>query len=122
MAGTLSRRAPTDRPPLPSQIRSFPARPPRRPARAAGAQVVLVAALPVLHIERGGRAMQVLCRPRIRAWRPRCVALAEHVRAGQGGRLALQRIDGEPVLGGPWEGALAAVGFHVGPRRLTFSA
>ncbi len=111
---------PTD--PLPSPPKSAPSRAARRPARAAGAQVVLVAALPVLHIERGGRAMQVLLPAEDPRVETALRALAEHVRAGQGGRLALQRIDGEPVLGGPWEGALAAVGFHVGPRRLTLSA
>jgi ATP-dependent Lhr-like helicase len=50
-------------------------------------------------------------------------ALAEHVRAGRlAGRIALERVDGEPVLGTRWEAALAAAGFRAGPRRLTLSA
>jgi ATP-dependent Lhr-like helicase len=36
--------------------------------------------------------------------------------------VALERVDGEAVLGSPWEPLLAAVGFHAGPRRLTLSA
>jgi ATP-dependent Lhr-like helicase len=37
-------------------------------------------------------------------------------------RIALERVEGEHVLGSPWEAALAAVGFRGGPRRLTLSA
>jgi ATP-dependent helicase Lhr and Lhr-like helicase len=106
----------------PSQPSPAPARSSRRPARAAGAHVVLVGALPVLYLERGGRAMQVL----LDAEDPRVIvalqALADHARAGHLKRIALERIDGMAVLGSHWEGMLAAVGFHVGPRRLTLSA
>jgi ATP-dependent helicase Lhr and Lhr-like helicase len=49
-------------------------------------------------------------------------ALAEHVRAGRVGRIGLERVNGAPVIGSAWESALAAVGFHAGPRRLTLSA
>ena len=31
-----------------------------------------------------------------------------HARAGDLGRVALERVDGEPVLGSPWEPLLAA--------------
>jgi ATP-dependent helicase Lhr and Lhr-like helicase len=34
----------------------------------------------------------------------------------------LEKVDGEPVMGTPWEAALEAVGFRAGPRRLTLSA
>jgi ATP-dependent Lhr-like helicase len=94
------------------------------PARVPGALVVLVGAEPALYLERGGRALRVLLDgvedPRL----PLALgALAEHVRAGRlSGRIALERVDGEPVLGTPWEAALAAVGFRAGPRRLTLSA
>jgi ATP-dependent Lhr-like helicase len=94
------------------------------PARAPGALVVLVGAEPALYLERGGRALRVLLDgaddPRL----PLALgALAEHVRAGRlAGRIALERVDGEPVLGTRWEAALAEVGFRAGPRRLTLSA
>ncbi|HEY2768094.1 MAG TPA: DEAD/DEAH box helicase [Solirubrobacteraceae bacterium] len=93
------------------------------PARVPGALVVLVGGDPVLYLERGGRALRVL-----RDAEDACVplalhALAEHVRAGRAdGRVALERVDGEPVLGTRWEAALTEVGFHAGPRRLTLSA
>jgi ATP-dependent Lhr-like helicase len=50
-------------------------------------------------------------------------ALAEHARAGRlPGRIALERVDGEPVLGSSWEAALARAGFTVGPRRAELAA
>ncbi len=51
------------------------------------------------------------------------VALAEHARAGRlPARIALERVDGEPVLGSPWEAALERSGFRVGPRRVELGA
>ncbi len=49
-------------------------------------------------------------------------ALAQAVRAGRIGRLALERIDGRPAIGSKWETLLAEFGFRSGPRRLTLSA
>ena len=49
-------------------------------------------------------------------------ALAGHVRAGHVKRLAIERFDGDPVVGSPFEPALVAAGFALGPRRLTLSA
>ena len=94
----------------------------RRPARTAGAHVVLVGAEPVLYLERGGRALQSLVAlddPRLE---PALSALAEHVRAGRLKRLALEKVDGEPVVGSPWEERLVAAGFSPGPRKLSLSA
>jgi len=82
----------------------------RRPARAPGATVVLAGSEPILYLERGGRALQTL------------TALADHARAGRVRRIALEKVDGEPVMGTPWEAALAEVGFRAGPRKLTLSA
>jgi ATP-dependent Lhr-like helicase len=99
------------------------------PARVPGALVVLVGGEPVLYLERGGRALRVLAelRPVDGAADPRLAialdALAEHARAGRlAGRIALERVDGEPVLGSRHRDALAAAGFRAGPRRLTLSA
>ena len=49
-------------------------------------------------------------------------ALAEAVRAGRVGKLALERIDGEPAIASTLAGALVELGFHPGPRRLTLTA
>jgi ATP-dependent helicase Lhr and Lhr-like helicase len=113
-----------------------PALPPsgsrRGPARVPGAVVVLVDAEPVLYLERGGRGLRVLAESRPSAGpvgpadgrMARALdALAEHARAGRlATRIALDRVDGEPLLGTPWEAALERVGFRAGPRRLTLSA
>ncbi|HVR05325.1 MAG TPA: helicase-related protein, partial [Solirubrobacteraceae bacterium] len=105
--------------------------PRRGPARVPGAAVVLLGGEPALYLERGGRSLRVLLRgaddanlpaddPRLPA---ALAALAAHARTGRlDGRIALERVDGEPVLGSVWEGALAQVGFRAGPRRLTLSA
>jgi ATP-dependent Lhr-like helicase len=94
----------------------------RRPARAAGAHVVLAGSAPVLYLERAGRAMQVLVKTDDARLPAALAALAEHARAGYLPRIALEKVDGESVLGSRWEPLLAAVGFHAGPRRLTLSA
>jgi ATP-dependent helicase Lhr and Lhr-like helicase len=95
----------------------------RRPARVPGAAVVLVGAEPVLYLERGGRALQTFADPDDERVGVALAALAEHARAGRlATRLALERADGRPLLGTAWEAALARVGFHAGPRRLTLGA
>jgi ATP-dependent Lhr-like helicase len=94
----------------------------RRPVRAAGAQVVLVGSQPVLYLERGARALQVLVEPEDPRLPTALQALAEHARTGRLRRIALEKVDGEAVLGSRWEPLLTDVGFHAGPRRLTLSA
>jgi ATP-dependent Lhr-like helicase len=106
---------------------SWPAHPDRpedgrRPARVAGAYVVLARGEPILYLERGGRALQTLVAaddPRIE---PALHALVEQVRAGRPRRLALEKVDGESALVSPLGPALVALGFQQGPRRLTLSA
>ena len=91
----------------------------RRPARVAGAYVVMVADLPALYVERGGRGLVSLAdAPLDEALH----ALAEAVRAGRVGKLALERIDGEPAIASPLAQELIDLGFHSGPRKLTLSA
>ena len=91
----------------------------RRPARVAGAYVVLVENEPVLYVERGGRGLVTLadvpCDVALNA-------LAHAVRAGRIGKLALERIDGEPAIASELAGMLIDLGFHSGPRKLTLSA
>ena len=91
----------------------------RRPARQAGAYVVLAGAEPVLYVERGGKGLQVARRPRAtRASRRALEALADAVRRGRVPRLAVERVDGEPVVGSPLGGALLtrASGFRSARR------
>ena len=91
----------------------------RRPARAPGAHVLLRDGEPVVYVERGGRGILRL-------------ADLDGGRAGggdgsprRGGRprarlpkLAIEKLDGEPVIGSGHEEALLAAGFSRGPRRL----
>jgi ATP-dependent Lhr-like helicase len=100
-----------------------------RPARVAGAHVVLVEDQPVLYVERGGRSLVTLSDARevaapreLEPVREALVALAGAVRAGRLSRLALERIDGEPALASGLAGVLVELGFHSGPRRLTLTA
>ena len=96
----------------------------RRPARVAGAYVVLVAGTPALYVERGGRGLLTLPEAPAAEEQLRAAlgALAQAVRHGRVGRLALERIDGAPAIGSKWETLLTESGFRSGPRRLTLSA
>jgi ATP-dependent helicase Lhr and Lhr-like helicase len=108
-----------------------------RPARVAGAYVVLVEDRPVLYVERGGRGLvTLLARGPAEAARSTgpsggsdadatriaLVALAQAVRRGRVGKLALERIDGAPALASSLASVLVELGFHPGPRRLTLTA
>ena len=53
---------------------------------------------------------------------PALEALAEAVRRGRVRRLALERVDGEPIVGSPYEEPLLELGFRSGPRKLTLTA
>ncbi len=93
--------------------------------RQPGASVVLSGAQPVLYLEGGGRGLRVLAagEPDDVRIESALAALAEHVSAGRlPGRLALERVDGQPVLGSPWEAMLERAGFHVGARRAELRA
>ncbi len=92
--------------------------PGRRPARVAGAHVVLVGAELALYVEQGGRGLQTFTGDLRRA----LGALADAVRAGRIGKLDLERIDGAGILGSAVEPVLVELGFRAGPRRLTLSA
>jgi ATP-dependent Lhr-like helicase len=93
----------------------------RRPARVAGAYVVFVDSEPVLYLERGARGIV-----RLSDGGPSLAlalrALADAVRAGRVGAVALERVDGEPAVGSELEHALVELGFRQGPRRLTLRA
>ena len=79
----------------------------RRPARGAGAHVVLVGGEPVLYLERGGRGLMTLV-ARAAAARGRLTRAGSRRSrapcAPGGSELALERIDGEPALASPLAG------------------
>jgi ATP-dependent Lhr-like helicase len=101
---------------------------PGRPARVAGAHVVLVEDEPALYVERGGRGLVTLADAPAGAaaagerLREALEALAQAVRAGKVAKLSLERIDGEPAPSSRLAAALVELGFQPGPRRLTLSA
>jgi ATP-dependent helicase Lhr and Lhr-like helicase len=109
----------------------------RRPARVAGAYVVLVDDEPALYVERGGRGLLTLAAGSEApaessaaaplsgerdALHDALGALAEAVRAGRVPKLALERIDGTSAIASPLAETLLELGFAAGPRRLTLSA
>jgi ATP-dependent Lhr-like helicase len=94
----------------------------RRPARAAGAYVVLSGGDPILYLERSGRALQTLVQADDARLAPALEALVDRVRAGAIKRLALEKVDGEPAMASALGPALVALGFQEGPRRLTLTA
>ncbi|HEY0517258.1 MAG TPA: DEAD/DEAH box helicase [Solirubrobacteraceae bacterium] len=101
----------------------------RRPARVAGAYVVLVEEQPVLYLERGGRGLITLAEPARHelAGGEDTIAialrgLADAVRGGRVPKVSLERIDGAPAISSALAAALIELGFHSGPRRLTLSA
>ena len=127
-----SQRVPAESPPLvlaatdPAQpygaALPWPKRERARPARTPGASVVLVGAEPVLYLERSGRALLLLVERDDVRIEPALKALVEAARAGTVKRIALEKVDGEPVIGSSWEALLESLGFSGGPRRLTLSA
>ena len=94
----------------------------RRPARVAGAYVVLSGGEPIVYLERGGRGLQTLVPADHDRIGPALTALVEHVKRGLIKRLALEKVDGDPAMSSALGPALTALGFQEGPRRLTLSA
>ena len=95
----------------------------RRPGRTPGAHLLLRDGEPLVFVERGGRGLLRLAeldgeragggdaRPRRRRHRrPACRSSA------------IEKLDGEPVIGSGHEEALIGAGFSRGPRKLTASA
>ncbi len=95
----------------------WPKRAGARAARVAGAQVVLLGGEAALFVERGGRTLVPLREPDEEWLRPAIAALVEHVRAGGGKRLAVERFDGQAVTETDVMPLLVEAGFLAGPRR-----
>ncbi len=108
---------------LPWPRETDPARPGRRrPARAAGAYVVLAGGDPIVYLERGGRGLQTLVPAGDSRLEAALAALVQQVRGGRLKRLGLEKVDGESAMSSPLAPTLTALGFQEGPRRLTLSA
>ena len=88
-----------------------------------GAYVVTLDGEPVLYAERGGKAWcRCASRDDERAARGARRRSPTHVRTGRIRRLAVERFDGEPVVGSESSTLLIELGFRQGPRKLTLSA
>ncbi|MEN3273538.1 MAG: ATP-dependent helicase Lhr and Lhr-like helicase [Actinomycetota bacterium] len=91
-----------------------------RPARAAGAQVVLVDGEAAAYLERGGRTLLTFAKAAdTDAWVDGLVALVKERRVS---RLAIAKIDGEAAAASPTAALLRAHGFQEGYKALTLSA
>jgi ATP-dependent Lhr-like helicase len=84
--------------------------------------VVLSGAEPVLYVERGGKGLQILVAEDDERLPGAMEALVESVQRSRVRRLAIERVNGEPVVGSPYEETLLGLGFRAGPRKLTLSA
>jgi ATP-dependent Lhr-like helicase len=94
----------------------------RRPGRTPGAHLLLRDGEPVVFLERGGRGLLRLVRMEGGELEAAMRALADAVAAGQLKKLAVEKLDGEAVIGSGHEEALIGAGFSRGPRKLTASA
>jgi ATP-dependent Lhr-like helicase len=94
----------------------------RRPSRTPGAYVLLRDGEPLLFVERGGRGILRLAGLDADALAEAIGELASAVHDGVLPRLAIERLDGEPVIGSGLEETLIAAGFSRQPRRLVASA
>ncbi len=94
----------------------------RRPARTAGAYVLLRDGVPVLYVERGGRGIVRLIDLEGPELAAAVTQLAEAASAGVLPKLSIERVDSEPVIGSQFESVLIEAGFARQPRRLVASA
>jgi ATP-dependent Lhr-like helicase len=92
-----------------------------RPARKAGALVVLVDGVPVLYVERGGRSLLSFTE-QDSTLRAAAGALSNAVREGWLGQLAVQRADGEVALTSNLAEILRDAGFRATPKGLRLRA
>ncbi len=90
----------------------------RRPARTAGAYVGLRDGEPLLYVERGGKGILRLAPLEGEELAEALGDLAAAARDGLIEKLALERLDGEAVIGTGMEAALVEAGFRRQPRRL----
>ncbi|HEX2264662.1 MAG TPA: DEAD/DEAH box helicase, partial [Solirubrobacterales bacterium] len=94
----------------------------RRPGRTPGAHLLLRDGEPLVFVERGGRGLLRLKPIEGKELEEAMRALAEAVSDGHLPKLAVEKLDGEPVIGSGHEEALVGAGFNRGPRKLTATA
>jgi ATP-dependent Lhr-like helicase len=94
----------------------------RRPARVPGGHLLMRDGAPVVYVERGGRGILRLAELSPDELAAAVRALAAAVAAGRLPKLAIERFDGDPVIGSGHEEALLDAGFSRGPRKLTLAA
>jgi ATP-dependent Lhr-like helicase len=94
----------------------------RRPGRTPGAYLLLRDGEPEVFIERGGRGLLRLREMNEGELGNAMQALADAVGAGRLPKLAIEKLDGDAVIGSGHEEALIGAGFSRGPRKLTASA
>jgi ATP-dependent Lhr-like helicase len=94
----------------------------RRPGRTPGAYLLLRDGEPEVFVERGGRGLLRLRKMDEEELGAAMRALADAVTAGHLPKLAIEKLDGEAVIGSGHEEALIGAGFSRGPRKLTASA
>ena len=94
----------------------------RRPARAPGAYVLLRDGEPLLYVERGGRGLLRLAEFEGAELGAAIRVAAEAAANGVIPKLAVERVDGEAVIGSELEATLIEAGFSRQPRRLVASA
>jgi ATP-dependent Lhr-like helicase len=94
----------------------------RRPARTPGAHVLMRDGAPLIYVERGGRGIVRLVELSADELTAAVGALAAEVAAGRLPKLALEKLDGDPVIGSGQEEVLLEAGFSRGPRKLTLAA
>ncbi|MTD53587.1 ATP-dependent helicase [Amycolatopsis pithecellobii] len=92
-----------------------------RPARKAGALVVLVDGVPALYVERGGKSLLSFTEDDTML-RSAAQALSRAVREGWLGQLAVQRADGEHALTSALADVLRDAGFRATPKGLRLRA
>jgi ATP-dependent Lhr-like helicase len=94
----------------------------RRPSRSAGAYVLLRDGELLLYVERGGKGVLNLAELDGEELREALGELADKAADGVLPKLAIERVDGEPVIGSGLEPTLIEAGFSRQPRRLVASA
>ena len=94
----------------------------RRPSRTPGAYVLLRDGDPMLFVERGGRGVLRLADLAGEELGVALRTLAEAAADGLIPKLAVERVDGEAVIGSGLEATLIEAGFSRQPRRLVASA
>jgi len=94
----------------------------RRPARTAGAYVLLRDGEAVLYVERGGKGIVRLAKLDGDVLAEAIGALADAAHEGLVPKLGIERVDGEPIIGSGLEETLISAGFSRQPRKLVASA